>query len=157
MFDILLGTSSLLRLQSPKFRPRKFRTARNNFVPHHRHVTLIVCSLTWIGSRVHLWKRRLINRKTFEKIVCLEKFSKIIETFYFMFDFWKNEKFEKFFHFWNFPKTFQINIFYRKFSKIFEMFYFTFDFWSDKFPQIDSIWRNWYKADIWLFATWSTR
>ena len=63
MFDILLGTSSLLRLQSPKFRPRKFRTARNNFVPHHRHVTLIVCSLTWIGSRVHLWKRRLINRK----------------------------------------------------------------------------------------------
>ena len=76
MFDILLGTSSLLRLQSPKFRPRKFRTARNNFVPHHRHVTLIVCSLTWIGCRVHLWKRRLINRKRSKKLSVLEVFRK---------------------------------------------------------------------------------
>ena len=98
MFDILLGTSSLLRLQSPKFRPRKFRTARNNFVPHHRHVTLIVCSLTWIGSRVHLWKRRLINRKRSKKLYVLEKFwkfSKIIETFYFPFNFWSNENVRK--------------------------------------------------------------
>ena len=82
MFDILLGTSSLLRLQSPKFRPRKFRTARNNFVPHHRHVTLIVCSLTWIGSRVHLWKRLgLINRKRSKKIVRFGKISKFFENF----------------------------------------------------------------------------
>jgi len=82
MFDILLGTSSLLRLQSPKFRPRKFRTARNNFVPHHRHVTLIVCSLTWIESRVHLWKRLgLINRKRSKKIVSFGKISKFFENF----------------------------------------------------------------------------